>query len=154
VKVLENGFFPRPENDRPDNDLLKSFDEYHSFILQKLSTLQNLEHHNFNLQTDYENILQENHSLRKLLHERDVELEQLTKKLLHLFHQILSKSQNLTLEINQQQNFLTLQYDHDILLTNQRNLEKDLMLQRIENERLRNSNNQLLRELQSYQQRK
>ena len=137
-----------------ENDLLTSFDEYHHSIQQKLLLFHQLENENYYLDLNYKNILNENNLLLQLLSEKENELEQVTKKLLTLLYSIISKIQNFHLSLNQQEEFLTLQYDYDILLTNYRNLEKDLMLQKIENERLRNSNNQFIRELQSYQQQK
>lgn len=138
----------------PENDLLTSFDEYHRYIIHKLLLFHQLENMNYYLDINYKNIVNENNLLMKLLSEKEMELEQGTKKLLTLLYSIISKIQNLNISLHQQEEFLTLQYEYDILLTNYRNLEKDLMLQKIENERLRNSNNQLIRELQSYQQQK
>jgi hypothetical protein len=100
---------------------------------------------------DNQNLTQENEEFRKLLIEKDLELEQMAKKLFHTFNLLSAKYNSMNLEIEHQKSLMNLQYDLDILVTNNRHLEKDLMLQKTENERLRNSNSQLSRELQKIQ---
>lgn len=131
------------------DDILSSFDQYHSLILQQISSYKTLEQNNFSLLSDNQQLLNENKQLQQLLIDQDRELEEISKKILPLLQTISKKYETLSIQIDQQKTILKLKYDNDILLTSNRNLEKDLMLQRIENERLRNTNNQLLRELKS-----
>jgi hypothetical protein len=135
----------------PSHDLLSSFDEYHQIALQTLTNYEKLKQNNFVLSADNQNLTQENQEFRKILLEKDVELELMTKKLSQTFHLLSAKYNSMNLEIDHQKSLMNMQYDLDILVTNNRQLEKDLMLQKTENERLRNSNSQLARELQKIQ---
>jgi hypothetical protein len=132
-----------------DATVVDYFNAYQRHIISSLANHQDILHANKEMKSKIESIYREKLLLQKTLEDRDKELEIATKKLLTAAINALEQIQRVEERLDTQSNIANLKYDIDVALSANRGLEKDLLLQKAENERLRNMNSQLARELKS-----
>ena len=133
-----------------DTTVAEYFQEYQSRVVDALSDYHSTKQYNQDLQSKVDTLKREKELFQKLLEERDMELEVIAQKVLAKTTEVIERLGKISTDFVSQKKIVNLQYDVDIALSANRALEKDLILQRTENERLRNLNSQLTRELQYY----
>mmetsp|Transcript_9555 Transcript_9555/g.14380 ORF Transcript_9555/g.14380 Transcript_9555/m.14380 type:complete len:150 (+) Transcript_9555:174-623(+) len=131
-----------------DPDITATFDEYHSRVVESLNRYQILEQQNVELKSETETLKKDISIIQRLVAERDQQIEVLAKSVLVISNVISEKVDAVRSGVEMQKKAIQTQYDLDVAISSKRALERDLLLQKAENERLRNTNCQLQRERQ------
>lgn len=135
----------------PDSTVVDYFNAYQQHIIMALSDHRDAVQLSQELKSQIDSLNREKEILQKTVEDRDNDLEIVTTKLLTVATKALEQIQSTETSLDKTTNIASLKYDIDVALSANRSLERDLLLQKTENERLRNMNCQLRRELKTFQ---